>query len=539
MQRGDIVSDHVADCAALVHHVGFVEQTRGDQTAVTVVIQRQHQSLCVAEGLALIGDILNALPLGLGDVDLVIDAGKFVIVVHADIGVEADGHVAGLILVEKAAGLPFHNRLELLAGDLDSEKCVVILIDLHAVPVQEGSCLQIGGGIKQGGQRHVRAGLLHLDLVDQVDDGIVLNDGVGDAGQELHGIQEGFADLSDLSGGHSQALFMQGLEFRKEVGIGRHGGAVQQLAGGGALIHRPAAAAPGQGDSHLTDVLTVGSRLQHGDTADGLVHYGVSVTDQQRVDTVTIGLRQSPNTLRTVFSLKTIVDAADDHIGLAVQLLQDLAGLLHGGGKGHVVIVGWIRLFPLGDMRGVDAEHRNFHAVHIENMIGVYPTAAIRLVDVAGQGDAFKFADLLGDIAEAKVELVVAQGPGVIVQVVQRANDGVWIFIEEFLDVVGLSGVAGIQQKQIGVLAPFRLDDGCRMRQTGLAHFVGSIVIGVDHAVQVTGLQDGDGLALLHCSGSRQDKTDGHCNSQDQRNDVLVGVFSHLFSSYYFFAESG
>ena len=233
------------------------------------------------------------------------------------------------------------------------------------------------------------------------------------------------------------------------------------------------------------------------------------------------------------------MDAADDHIGPAVQLLQDLAGLLHGGGKAHVVIVGRVRLFPLGDVRGVDAEHRNFHAVHIENMIGVYPTAAIRLVDVAGQGDAFKFADLLGDIAEAKVELVVAQGPGVIVQVVQRANDGVWIFIEEFLDVVGLSGVAGIQQKQIGVLDPFRLDDGCRMRQTGLAHFVGSIVIGVDHAVQVTGLQDGDGLALLHCSGSRQDKTDGHCNSQDQRNDVLVGVFSHLFSSYYFFAESG
>ena len=55
----------------------------------------------------------------------------------------------------------------------------------------------------------------------------------------------------------------------------------------------------------------------------------------------------------------------------------------------------------------------------------------------------------------------------VVLQVVHGLDHGMGLLVQEGLDVVGLGGVAGVQQKQVRVRLPLRLDDGGRVGHAG------------------------------------------------------------------------
>ena len=394
--------------------------------------------------------------------------------------------------------------------------------------MQEGALLEVAGGVKQGRQGHVGPGPLHLDLVHQVRHGVVLQDGGGDAGEEFQGIDEGLAHGAHFPGGQGQALLMEVFKLRQELRVRRDGGAVDELTLG--LVHGPAVPVGLQGQGDLADEFAVGAGLQDGDAADGLVHLGVGVADEQGVHPVPVGLGHFPHAGAAVLAVQAVVDGADDHVGLALQFVQDFADLLHGRRVGPL---------PLGDVGRVHAEHRHLHAVHVKDVIGVQPALPVGLVEVAAQGDALELPDLLLGVLEVEIELVVAQGPGVILQVVQGVDHGIGLLVQEGLDVVGLGGVAGVQQKQVRVLLPLRLDDGGGVGHAGFIFLVGGIVEGVDHAVQIAGLQDGDGFpALLRRQGG-DGQPGQHRQNQRQRQERFACGSSHKMTSLFSFSFSG
>ncbi|MPM56480.1 hypothetical protein SDC9_103286 [bioreactor metagenome] len=417
-------------------------------------------------------------------------------------------------MVEEVARLPLHNGLELLAGDLHAVKRVVILVNLHAVPIQEGALFQVGARVEQGRQGHVRLGVFHLHLVNEIHNRIVLQNRGGDAGKQLHGVQERLAHFAHCLGGQGLALVVKRLKPLQKRGVGRRGGAVEQVAVG--LRHIPPAVLFCQGKGYLGDVLPVGAGLQHGNAVDCLVYHGVGMADKQRVDPVAVSLGNLPDALGAVFAVQPVVHGADDHIGLPLQLGENFARFLHGGGEGHVVIAGRVGFFPDGDVGRVDAEHRHLHAVHVKDVIGVQPAGAVLSVNVTCQSDALKVLNLLGQVFKLKVKFVIAQSPRVVIQIVQRVNHGVRRFSPELLNVVGLGGVAGVNEEQLGVGLSFRRDDGRRVGHAGFTLLIGRVVEGIDHAVQVAGLENGKGSGILRRqSGDRQ--THRHHQSQKQR----------------------
>ncbi|MPM49096.1 hypothetical protein SDC9_95824 [bioreactor metagenome] len=240
------------------------------------------------------------------------------------------------------------------------------------------------------------------------------------------------------------------------------------------------------------------------------------MADEQRVDLIAVSLGHLAHTLGVVLTVQTVVYGADDDVRLAVQLFENFSGLLHGRGEGHVVVVRGVGLLPDGNVGRVNTEQGHLHAVHVKDLIGVQPARTILLVDVSRQRSALKLLDFLFHIVEPEVELVVSQGPGVIVKIVHGVDHGVGDLVLEFLNVIRLSGVAGVDQEQIGVRLPLRRDDRRRVGHAGLAFLVGRVIIGVDHAVQVAGLENGNRLGFVRRqSGDRQ--ADRHDQSQEQR----------------------
>ena len=253
----------------------------------------------------------------------------------------------------------------------------------------------------------------------------------------------------------------------------------------------------------------------------------MGVADEEGVHPVAVLLRHFPHARDAIFAVQAIVDGANNHVGLAFQLVQDFADFLVGVCDLHVVIVARVGFLPLGDVGRVHAENRHLHAVHLEDLVGVDPAGAVGLVEVTAQGHALELLDFPGGILEVEVELMVAQGPGVVLQVVHGRNHGMGLLVQEGLDVVGLGGVAGVQQEQVRVRLPLRLDDGGGMGHAGFVFLVGGIVKGIDHAVQVAGLENGDGFpALLRRQGG-DGQPRQHGQDQHQRQELLARGVSH------------
>ena len=125
-------------------------------------------------------DVLDALALGLGQVDLIVHAGKHIVEVVGVLGVEGDIDIPLLPLVV-ALGGPLHVSLELRAGDAHPVKGVVKLVDVEDVAVVDVALGQIAGALEEGGGGDVGAGVLQLDGVDQIHDGGIHHPAGGDA----------------------------------------------------------------------------------------------------------------------------------------------------------------------------------------------------------------------------------------------------------------------------------------------------------------------------------------------------------------------
>ena len=404
----------------------------------------------------------------------------------------------------------FHDGLQLLARDLDRKQRIVIFVNLNAVSVEEWTLFQVGILCKQGSQGHVRVGLLHLHQVDQVGNGVVLNDGVGNAGQQVHRVHKGSTDFTHDLGRKGQALLMEILHLRQERGVRRDCGGVQQLRCGLVIFNNPLAVFLLQGEGHLAHKFAVVGRFQHGNTGNLLVHLGMCVTNQQAVQLVGVLFSNFLCAFHAVFAFQTVVNRTNHHIRLALQLCQNLSGFLHGRGEGHLIIAGGVGRLPLGNMGRVDAKDRHFDAVYIKNRVGILPASAVGLVDIASQRLSLECRNGLLQAGKFKVKLMVAQNPGIVANGIHGLDHGVDIFIAEFLDVVGLQAVACIDQQQVRVLGPLLCDNRRHMGHTGCTFRIGGIVKGIDHAMEIAGLQNGNGfLACIGCVA-------GNCQAQRQ-----------------------
>ena len=92
--------------------------------------------------------------------------------------------------------------------------------------------------------------------------------------------------------------------------------------------------------------------------------------------------------------------------------------------------------------------------------------AVVIQVDRAQEG-GIQLAEHGGEGRRSEVELVVADGEGIVAQQVQPASDGIGCGVAEVLgEGVALEGVAGVQQQDVGVLGPFGLDERCQEGKT-------------------------------------------------------------------------
>ena len=383
--------------------------------------------------------------------------------------------------------------------------------------MEEGALFQIGILSKEGGQGHIRAGFLHLYDVHQVGNGVILDDGGGDAGQHIDRIHKGLCDLTDLLGCQGQALLVKILHLLHEVSIRRDGRAVQKLGGSFVLLNGPLVAFLLQGEGHLADKSAVIGGLQNRNAGDFLIHLSVGVSDEQTVQLVSIFLSNLPHTFGAIFTVQTIVDGPDDHISLTFQLGEDLAGLFHGSGKGHVVIVSGVGGLPLRNVGSIDAEDGNLYALYLKDRVGVLPAGAVGLVDVAGQSFALKGGNGFFQTGKLKVKLMISQNPCVIAQGIHGLDHGVDFLVAEFLDVVGLQAVACVDQQKVWVCRPLLSHNGGNVGHAGLVLLIGGIVEGVDHAMEIAGLQNGDGyLVPIRCEAGCS-QSQNHDQGQDQR----------------------
>jgi len=176
----------------------------------------------------------------------------------------------------------------------------------------------------------------------------------------------------------------------------------------------------------------------------------------------------------------------DDHVGLAAQLRDKLAGLVHGRTEGQALDM--LRVADNGRGLGGQAEHGHRQAVQPEDVVGGKEALSRRVVDVGRQQREIHPPLLPAQHGQGVVELVVAHGHGVVAHGVHAADVRLGRQHVGF----GHAGVdvPGIEQQHMAApgrrLDPHPVDHGLSRGKAGL-----TLGVPPEAAVMVVGVQDG------------------------------------------------
>ena len=457
---GQIGHQHVADGGG-----GLPLLLAGDdalvlQAGVAVVVDTEGEGHVVGEGLALESHILDALPGGLGQVDLIVQADEVVVEIARLLRVKGDGYIPFFPLVP-ARGGPLHVSLHLRAGHLDGVEHIGVLVDVEQVAVVEIALFQVAGVLEQRNSGHVGAGVLQLDGADEIDDSGVLDAAGGDALDLVHRLEVGGGMAQHVVLNEGDGLFLGALDGGQLTqalvgldalhGYGLHSGGGDLLVGveGQVVAHHLAGIVLGltHRDGRAVDVSGVGvAQLEH-------VHLGALVQD---------GLG-CIGAVGGVLGSQAGMGGHHDDVGLAADLL-DTSG--HGVGhrlKGQVshALLGAV---PAGDVGSGDTDNGHLHAAPLHDSVArAGEVAAVGVLDVGRQHRHVHLLQNGLESVHTEIKLMVAQGPGIIVHVVEggghRVAGGVL-----GVEVVGhdgaLDGVARVHQNGVGVLRAHLVDVG-------------------------------------------------------------------------------
>ncbi|KAF5055962.1 hypothetical protein DSECCO2_372210 [anaerobic digester metagenome] len=179
----------------------------------------------------------------------------------------------------------------------------------------------------------------------------------------------------------------------------------------------------------------------------------------------------------------------DDHVGLAAQLRDQLAGFVHGRAEGQALDM--LRVADNGRGLGGQAEHGHRQAAQPEDVVGGKEALSRGVVDVGRQQREIHPPLLPAQHGQGVVELVVAHGHGVVAHGVHAADVRLGVQHVGF----GHAGVdvPGIEQEHMAApvrrLGPHPVDHGLARRQAVLA--LGALP---ETSVMVVGVQDRQGL---------------------------------------------
>ena len=441
-------------------------------------------------------DVLDALALGLGQVDLIVHAGKHIVEVVGVLGVEGDIDIPLLPLVV-ALGGPLHVSLELRAGDAHPVKGVVKLVDVEDVAVVDVALGQIAGALEEGGGGDVGAGVLQLDGVDQIHDGGIHHPAGGDAADLVLRLEAG----GSASQGRAALALVAGAAAVDVVdgllmGLGHQGDLPELLAGGHAgHIHNLHRAVNDlivgvQGQIKAGDVPAAVAHAADDGGALLLVDHHVVVGHLEHVDLRVVVqnlLGGVGAALLVKFGVHAHVGGHHDYVGLVADLVDGLADG-HVGGLIDGVVNAVLAAVPDGDIRGDHADDGQLHAAPLHNRPArAGDRLALGAGDVGGQNREAGLSQNGLHGGDAPVELVVAQGHGVIAHVVHGGDDRMGLLRGLVIQIVGHDGaldvVAGVDEEGVGVLGPHLLDVGV---EPGHAVVVGLRVVFVGIAPDIS-----------------------------------------------------
>ena len=217
-----------------------------------------------------------------------------------------------------------------------------------------------------------------------------------------------------------------------------------------------------------------------------------------------------------------------------VRLIADLSdGVFHGqiGSLVGALLNALLAAVPDGNVRGDDADDGQLHAAPLHDGPALAgDVLAVRSADIGRQDGEVRLTQDLVHVGDAPVELVVAQGHGVIAHVVHGGHDGVGIIGRLVVQVVGHDGpldvVAGIHQEGVGALLAHLLDIGVQPGHAVVGGLrVVLVAVAPDIAVHIRGGKDGDGLLPLGGKGGGGQQ--GHSHHQGQQSGEKLSSVLH------------
>ena len=231
------------------------------------------------------------------------------------------------------------------------------------------------------------------------------------------------------------------------------------------------------------------------------------------------------------FRVGAHVRGDDNHVG---GVADGGNGLFHGhvsGLKGGVLNA-LLAAVPDGHVRGDHADDGHLHAALLyDGPARAGDKSSVLVQHIGGQHGELGLSQNLEHGGNAPVELMVAQGHGVVAHEVHGGHDGVGLVGRLVVQVVGHDGalnvVARVDENGVGVLGPYLLDVGV---QTGHA-VVGALLavlvaVPPGIAVQVGGGQDGQ-MSLPLGGQGRGDHGGHQCRGQKQCGQSAQDMVTH------------
>src|SRR5699024_8300968 len=432
------------------------------------------------------GQVQDAVARLLRDVDFIVDALECVVQIVAGRGVEGDGQIARLPGLEER-GRPLHVVAQLRSVHLQLVEGVFVGVDAGQVALADGALPHLAGHGGHSGGRDLRAGVVQLHLVDEVQQGGVLHHGAGDVLDLVVRGHVAAAQLADGDDGVCLGALVVGGQQGDQLGVRLIVCDLPALRGAAGYL--PAA---------VPLTLQVQVDLRHGGggvlvfdhqyavdlfAGDLLVAVGCDDDVELRAGVGQVGHARA---IDAVFVLGVHVHDADQDIHLGFDLVADVAAFVHGVGDGPARQVDRI---PAGDVGGDHADEADFEVLFPDDGIAVGQGGAVGGIDVAGQDLGVLLGHDLLQGVHAVIVLMVARDPDVVADGVQCGDHGVDIVRQEQLGRIALDGVARVDHQGVGRAQLF--DGGGLLGDAaGGVLLVGRVVPGVELAVGIAGGQN-------------------------------------------------